>query len=84
MNSQTLVFEVNRCDNASYPSGTADDQMCHKNNEIDAYVNNITVETWANYYKIDFSHDNERPVQRVEDWIRTDRFKAGIVKSNNF
>ena len=78
MNSKNLVFELNRCNNS------APNNNCASKQEIDKFVSKITVETWANYNKINFKIHDKLPLTRFEDWIRTDRIEIDKVITNNF
>ena len=81
MVSKSLIFEVNRCSNETFEGNQT--ERCHSKEEINDFISNITIETWANYYKIDFLLHPERPAVRFEDWIRTDRLQPDQVITNN-
>jgi hypothetical protein len=61
-NSETIIFEINRCNNDDF--AVNETKKCHSEKEIDEYLENITVETWANYKKIDFRIHNDKPTRR--------------------
>ena len=56
---------------------------CASPEEIKKFVQNITVATWSNYNKVDFIRKEDdyyaRPVNRFEDWVRTDRLSTDKV-----
>jgi hypothetical protein len=47
--SKSLTFEINKCSNLTLDPG---DDPCHSPEEIDFYMRDIQVETWANFLQV--------------------------------
>ena len=70
MESQALFFQVDQCNNDTYEANSK--VKCHSQEEIEAFLKEVTVETWANYGKIDYTIHESAPFIRYDHWIRTD------------
>ena len=63
-----MIFQINRCSNAKLKPGKP---RCKSKPEIDAFISRVLVDTWTNYYKIDFTiHGDERTAYRKEKYER--------------
>lgn len=71
-----MVFLVKKCN----PSTSI--VTCASEDDIEKYVNRVSVDSWANHDEVDFSIHWDEPRIRKEVWIRSDVMKYGNVKTN--
>jgi hypothetical protein len=47
--SKSLTFEINKCSNSTLDPS---DEPCHPQEEVEEYMKDIQVETWANFLQV--------------------------------
>jgi hypothetical protein len=77
--SKALIFEIKQCSNETLNEG---DLPCHNQTEIDAYTQDIQVETWANYDKVAIEKHDMAPLDRYDNWLFTSLLETKYNKRN--
>ena len=75
-----LLFQINECDEKTY-KGIG---KCHSQEDIATFLQGVTIETWSNYKKVDYTIHDSAPFIRYDHWLRTDSLFQNKTAINNF
>lgn len=75
MKSKNFVFAIERCNSENAPPGVT----CKSDEEIDAFAEDIQIDSWVISEKMDFHKYDDRPVFRTMENKGTFLLKHDIV-----
>ena len=84
MQASALMFQINRCVNDSLNSTFMEGKKCKSPEEIDEFIKRVQVETWTNYYKIDFTIHPARTARRIEKFQKYNLLHPTYVIGNMY
>jgi hypothetical protein len=79
MNSMSLSFEISKCSDENLDEG---DLPCASQDEIEEYIQDIQVESWANFDHTVFNIHDSDPLKRVEKYLKSDLIESGRILKN--
>lgn len=74
----SLMFQINSCKNETI------DGKCKSKQEISNFIDRIIVETWANFWKTDFTIYGERNGRRMEIYEEFNLLNSKYLTGNIF